>query len=389
MGTASESPATSENELLRRTQAAWPSDRLQDFRSLMAELPALKQILGELLEIRLVIDANIAQKELRWRLRSRRNPNARSDLQEAIDSGTVVALAPMALKPEIEEHIEEIAEYAGVSVDRAREEWQEFQSRLHFYEPDIPQQPDAKCVGPDDLPYSEVSKQLGAQAVYTRDSHFQAMQAPVIIVNLDLALRNYARASSIEVGIKLASGLTLTVSLEVLSAALKGCVEFFKRLPNAWKLVLAGAVLVALAHPKCREKVASAARSVWGQLSDPKSPLLAVLAHVANELVSAQKTAREAYCEIQSVLPPTRKRSALVHARAICLINKEPLSIAEIERRMRNEGYISTSPNFTAYLRRVLRADRRFFEVSPGLWTLLPDTTPSLHPPSPTLSSPT
>src|SRR5215472_9516373 len=47
-----------------------------------------------LFQIRLVIDAERVQRELRWRLRHRRNPEARSDLQEACDCGILVLFAP-------------------------------------------------------------------------------------------------------------------------------------------------------------------------------------------------------------------------------------------------------------------------------------------------------
>lgn len=346
------------------------SDALQNFRSLLSKLPPLKEAFGELIQVRLVMDASVVQSELRWRVRRRRDPNARSGLQEAIDSGTIVAFAPLTLKQEIEDHIEEIAQYAGVPVGRVEAEWHAFQPRLHFYEPNASQNLNGKCVDPDDLPYEEVRRQLGAQAVYTRDAHFQAMQIPAITVNLDLTLRNYARASSIQVAVKFGSGFIFMVSLQVLLAVVKACVEGFRRLPTAIKMALIFAILVALVHPKSREKIGDFFQTTWCQLIDAKSPLAAVIGPLATQFVAAERTVTSTLLEIQSVLPPTRKRSALVHARAICVVNREPLSDAEIERRMRNEGYVSTSRNFRTYLRRVLRSDQRFSEVSSGMWEI-------------------
>jgi hypothetical protein len=46
---------------------------------------------------------------------------------------------------------------------------------------------------------------------------------------------------------------------------------------------------------------------------------------------------------------------AVVRARAICLVSKGPLSLQEIEARMRKEGYVSKSRSFRAYLRNVLK----------------------------------
>jgi hypothetical protein len=51
-------------------------------------------------------------------------------------------------------------------------------------------------------------------------------------------------------------------------------------------------------------------------------------------------------------------------------MSKEPLSVAEIERRMRFDGYASRSENFAAYLQRLLRTSKQFIEASPGMWSL-------------------
>src|SRR4029077_650365 len=116
-------------------ERCFPSDALTGMRGLLESLPALVPMLQGLVELRLVIDANIVQQELRWRSATRRNSNARSGLQESMDAGVVVALAPEFLKSEIEDHLQDIASDAGVSVHRVAEHWRDFQSQLHFYEP--------------------------------------------------------------------------------------------------------------------------------------------------------------------------------------------------------------------------------------------------------------
>ncbi len=346
------------------------SDALPGFRRLLVHLPAFHEAFGDLVQFRLVIDASVVQKELRWRVASRRDPAARSGLHEAIDSGTILAFAPFALIQEIDEHVDEIAQDAKVPVSRVQEEWLIFRSRLNFYEPDPAPEPGLKCVDPDDLPYKAVRDQLGAQAVYTRDLHFHAMQVPAITVDLDVTMRDYARGRSIQVAVNLGSGLGLMLSLQVVVAMVKGVSEFFRRLPTGAKVILGIAIFVALLNPKSRDQIAKILRSVWDQLNEIKSPLAAMLASVGNQYVAAQERADESLADIQSHVPVTGRRSALVRARAICLISKEPLSIVEIEFRMRSEGYVSKSRNCCAYLRRVLRRDRRFVEVSKGFWTL-------------------
>jgi hypothetical protein len=76
-----------------QVKALFPSDSLVGMRHLLASVPVLCALLREVVQVRLVMDANIVQQEIRWRSAGRRNRVARSSLQEAIDSGVVVALA--------------------------------------------------------------------------------------------------------------------------------------------------------------------------------------------------------------------------------------------------------------------------------------------------------
>src|ERR1700722_13276812 len=187
------------------------SDALADLSEFRKHNPILKQVIEEPLRIRLVLDANIVQRELRWRLRSRRNNEARSALHEAIDSGTVLPFAPTALAREIEEHICQIADYAGVTEARARDEWANFNPLIHFYEPERPATP-GQYVDPDDAPYKQVCIELGAHAVYTRDPHFKTMDVPLIMLDLDQVFRRYARANSVKLAVSIGSTFTLTIS---------------------------------------------------------------------------------------------------------------------------------------------------------------------------------
>jgi hypothetical protein len=125
-----------------------------------------------------------------------------------------------------------------------------------------------------------------------------------------------------------------------------------------------------LVHPKPREKVTQLFRSLGQGVIELKPILLPVLIAVATQFLTAAAEAAETRKQIESVLPSTKKRSAIMHARTVCLMSKEPLSVAEMERRMRTNGYVSQSANFAAYLRRLLCTSKQFVEASPGLWSL-------------------
>jgi len=347
-----------------------PSDQLPRLREILNISPLLKEVFGDLLQLRLVIDANIVYKELIWRLSRRRNPAARSALHEAIDSGTILAFAPAALELEVQEHIIEIAERAKVPVSSASQEWQQFRSRLHIYDPEPSNQPEPGGVDPDDLPYKLVCEQLGAHAVYSRDTDFQAMSVPLISAELDLTVRDYARASSVRLTVNFGTTFSVIIGLGALIGLCQACVRILKQLPTPLKLILAIGVLLAVVHPKLRAKIADLFQSVRSQFDDLKAVLGSAFGELLIESAVADVPAKRTFTDIQSHLPPTRRSSAVVKARAICLLSDEPLSLQEIETRIRKEGHVSRSRNFTAYLRRVLRKDKRFVEVSKGRWTI-------------------
>src|SRR5690349_12273280 len=94
------------------------SDTLRILLKLRDDSPSLRQLL-DILQITIVLDASAVQSELRWRLSSRSNPKARSGLHEAIDSGAVIAVAPVFLKIEIAKYLSAIAGETGVSVEAA------------------------------------------------------------------------------------------------------------------------------------------------------------------------------------------------------------------------------------------------------------------------------
>jgi len=224
------------------------------------------------------------------------------------------------------------------------------------------------------VPYKAACEELGADAVYSRDGHFQAMNVPLIANrSTGLALRDYARSSSVMLGISFSSGLVLTISFATLRATyfmVEKLLVGFVNLPTWAKLVIAAAAAIAVAHPKSRTKLVEAWGYVREAIGAVTPGLQGAIEAVAVRFLESHQNAAQKRSELQSALPKPRRRTALQHARSICLVNKEPLSLTEIERRMRTGGYASLSTNFPAYLRRRMRASKQFVEVVPGQWAL-------------------
>src|SRR5206468_12856706 len=168
-------------------------------------------------QVRIVLDASVILAELYWLAGTRNNPVARTALQEAIASGTVLAFAPLRLEREVREHLPRIAEQCHVTPDRLEQLWVEYKAAIRFHEPKEESPSEAASVrDPDDLPYVYLCAQVGAAAVYSKDTDFAAMGAPLVTSDIILSLRDYARAATLEVSIKLGGVAAIAVTLGAL-----------------------------------------------------------------------------------------------------------------------------------------------------------------------------
>lgn len=346
-----------------------PSDALRALLNLRDEFPPFRQLLEDIIQIVIVMDASAVQGELRWRLGSRTNPTARTGLHEAIDSGAVIAVAPIFLRQEIEKYLPLIASETAVSLEAANAEWERVQRFIRFYAP-TGDDTEFALVDPKDSPYALTARELDADFVRTTDLDFTRMGVNVIGPDSDMVLRDYARATSVLVTVKLGSGLAVTFGLQVFVEMIRGFTEVIRKLPPAAKLILGAAVVIALLHPTSREKLIQRLKKIWERLSETKPVLVSISQRAVKHLAEAAKTSRTTSEVIKSRLRVRGKQTALSHARLILLRSEEPLAADEIARRILANGYSSRSKTFTDYVRRLLRQDGRFVAKAKGLWML-------------------
>ncbi len=355
-----------------RLEQLFRSDILPSLRRLFDRSPELKLLVERrILQIRAIVDANVVQRELRWRLGFREKPEARSGLEEALDAGVLVLIAPDFLKVEIQEHLEDMAAQSGATFAEAQHEWERFQGKLCFYRPSS-QVTDGPVVDPKDLPYKHASDEL-ALPVYTRDADLQEMGAPVVWVCIDTACRDHARATSVKLGFTVGSTYTVTIGAEALREAARGIkslFEGFRRLSPWLQFAIAGGVAALLIHPKSRAKLLQAWNSVTGYARQAKGPIFQGLLVLMQQLAEAESDATRTLAQVQAALPPAKKGTAIVYVRRVCVLSKGPLSIEEIVRRIRNEGYVPSGQQPEVYVRRVMRMSDQFIQDSAGMWKL-------------------
>jgi len=148
------------------------SDLLPHLLGLIQAFPSLRPLFPQILQVRVVIDANIVQGELRWRLKSRKRKDARSALQEVLACGILVAYAPHFLEEEIIEHAPRIAAETRRTLEEVLLEWEDLRAHIFFYTAQAKAEIDVSRADPDDVPYIDTMEQIASQAIYTRDRDF-------------------------------------------------------------------------------------------------------------------------------------------------------------------------------------------------------------------------
>jgi ribonuclease HI len=99
------------------------SDDLAELRKAIEALPALAHQIGQAKVVRLVLDANLIIGDIRWLVKKRTTPGARTALQEALASRTIAGFAPSFLDDEVRKELASVARDEELSVDAMFAEW--------------------------------------------------------------------------------------------------------------------------------------------------------------------------------------------------------------------------------------------------------------------------
>lgn len=352
------------------------SDSLRSLRDLNAAYPWLAEIIS-VFQVRLVIDANIVIGDLRWLIKKRTSPDARTTLQEVIAAGTVVAYAPTFLDEELRTNFPRLAEECDVPVERFEKAWAEYRTGVHFFEPTDVLDADAaaKVRDPKDLPYVHLRSEIGAAAVYSRDKDVEAMGAPVVKENYMRSLRDYSRAAPVTLTLTVSGSVVVVASAAAAYYVLKYVYALLKKvshLPRGLQIVLAGVAVVALLHPTSRSWLAQAIKALPAHLRTAFDAVAPALGYVVVEALNAQEEASAALSRARQYLPGTPRYRLGTHILAVCVAAGRPLLLPEIERGLRAAGCKAKSKTFRTYLERALRRDGRFVIDVTGRWSVAP-----------------
>lgn len=351
-----------------------PSDNLLHLRELFLTWRPFFRLLEVVPPFRLVIDTNVVIEELLYLVKSRKNPSARTSLQEAVDSGAVVALAPFKLRDEIIKHIPRLAEERGIPEESLRQAWLEYQLRINFVDVGpISAEDEASAADPGDLPFIYLYRKVNADAVLSRDRHIRVMGARSVELEVVIHIRDYARAKAPEVMLR-AGAFIVTAPLlagahtlvKLLIRAAKGIAN----LPPGVQLALLAGATVVGAHPRSRRALSTFASERVVKLKGPSLVALSVLQALMEQLDAAEQQVWSKQEILERSLPRAAKRPLRSVARSVCLGAGSALTVDELARGVFRAGYESGSTQFKYYLLRVLRGSEDFVCMPDGRWTV-------------------
>jgi len=254
-----------------------------EFLGELRKIEGLKRLLGPLAQFVVVLDANIILGDLRWLVSKRKKPDARTELMECIQAGTIVAYITRDVSVEIDKHITTIATNNGIPEEALRQEWKTYRKLIEVKTP-------RKALvdrhkggqDPDDAPTLALAEMLRADGILSKDTDIVAMGGLVIESDFTRQARDYSRKTAVAVTIRYSGGIALTVSWAVIDVALKSIKGFVARLrdlPAPVQAIIFVAVIAIASNKKVQGKViAMVEKSTF--LTDGWPVLLHLLARV-------------------------------------------------------------------------------------------------------------
>lgn len=269
------------------------SDRLNGLRQLAATWTDLNRIIGGAVQFRLVVDTNVVLGDIRWLATKRKNPDARTALIETISAGTIEVFVPPSLHAEVDEHIERISAEEGLDSATLRAVWADYRKKLVVIEPDgqsVDRYKDS--VDPDDAAFVVLAEMIGAAGVVSNDAHIAKMGGKRISVDCVLSLRDYSRATAIELQIKYAGVMVGFLSINAIIGLINGIKGIVAKVPDWLKLALIAGAIFCVVHPGTRARVLMMLRAASTGIKEISPHILGILEEAVAEAQKHQAIAK-------------------------------------------------------------------------------------------------
>lgn len=279
------------------------SDKLKELRALIKTWKDFEKVIGGAVQFRIVVDTNVVLGHIRWLAFKRKNETARTSMMEAIEAGTIDVYVPPSLFDEVEEHIDRIAEEEGQDREAMLAHRRHYQTKLKVCEPDNNKvQRLQGGVDPDDAFFVALAETVAAQGIVSNDHHIEKMGGNRISVDCIVSLRDYSRATAIELNIKCMGvmlGWTSIAAVRGMFAAIKALMDGISKAPDWLKLALLAGGAFCVLHPGAREVIVRGLKAVLAGIEEATP---ALISHLAKAATLAEQNKGEAQTHLSAAL---------------------------------------------------------------------------------------
>lgn len=296
-------PAKEKHQFNIENVFAVRSDKLKELRAVVRSWKQSSAVIGGAAQFQLVVDANIILGDLIWLVSKRSNISAKTQLMETIEAETVDIYAPPIFFDEVEEKIPLLATERGLDISLMYEHWAIYKTKIKLASPD-PDKVQVLRAGkdPDDAEYIALEQTIGAFGVISKNHDIRQMGGNQISVTCITHLRNYSRATSIELNVKVNGMLFANISIATIRGLFEGgraLINGIGKAPDGVKLaLLVGVAFVAL-HPGARASVLSSLKTVFAGIGEATPAVIALIAEAA---VFAEKHKCEAQAHLDNAM---------------------------------------------------------------------------------------
>jgi predicted nucleic acid-binding protein len=315
------------------------SDSLRPMYELCKKYPSLSELFDMRLQIRLVLDTNVVIDELLFVTSKRRKDSARTALREAMDSGVILTIAPTKMHEEVDRHIPRLARERSLPEAKFREAWQDLQTRIEFREVKTNPLQRENVRDQNDIEFVVLYKRSRADAVLTRDRDIPAMGAKSVGPEVLPSVRDYARAKSPEVSLRIGNAVIFGIPIAAVAALAKLLSAAWRTIrnlsPELQFLLLSGAILAAL-HPRSRKALRAGFSSLGSGLKTSTGVFAQVIGELSLEIEAAQLEVKAKQTAVENLIPtnqPPPIATNATHTR-----RKEPLRTRKATGRSRRKS---------------------------------------------------
>lgn len=264
------------------------SEILASLRGFVGLYPSMAQVVGPIAQYKLVLDANAAISDI---LHKYRNPHIRQTaLEETVKSSALELYAPSWLDQEMTvSAIPQVAKRKGIPEAALQSLWVTYKEQIIWDDTLAAPVSNEACGGDlKDTPYVALQKSIEAVAVLSRDKDIDALGGNRVTLEFVFAVRTYARAASIAVGIRVGGVFVTWVSVNVLGQILKAIGAGIARLPPAVKIALVAGALFVAVHPASRERILASLKTLGEPLVEAWPAIVTLIETAAERQSEAQ-----------------------------------------------------------------------------------------------------